>query len=142
MLSAAETAHGCLANTLPLLHQLKQSMVQIGRHQESQDKRLAKLEVQLQVQKLEVQLQVQKLEVQTQKLEVEVEKLDSDNRDCRGTIMLGQLAYKLCHILEHYEHGPDGSGEFVPLRMQDLVAGSQDLEAEQRARWEEVVQDV
>ena len=95
MLSAAETAHGCLANTLPLLHQLKQSMVQIGRHQESQDKRLAKLEV---------QLQVQKLEVQTQKLEVEVEKLDSDNRDCRGTIMLGQLAYKLCHILEHYEH--------------------------------------
>ena len=133
MLSAAETAHGCLANTLPLLHQLKQSMVQIGRHQESQDKRLAKLEV---------QLQVQKLEVQTQKLEVEVEKLDSDNRDCRGTIMLGQLAYKLCHILEHYEHGPDGSGEFVPLRMQDLVAGSQDLEAEQRARWEEVVQDV
>jgi hypothetical protein len=95
-----------------------------GRHQESQNDRITKLEKQV------------------QKIQAKLSASEDENREMRGTIMLGHLSYRLSHILEHFVYGPEGSGEFVPMRIKDIVKRVDQLDGLQRARWERVVQEM
>jgi hypothetical protein len=131
VVTAAEDCHASFASLLPLVRTLRRHIEATGKYMEEQDQRIASLEK-----------QGARLDKQVAQLVRERDHAVESKSLAQQKILLGQVAYTMAGMVEHYVYGPDGSGSLVPLRMEDLASKAEHLAGTQRARWVAIVKEI
>jgi hypothetical protein len=101
---------------------LRDHLTNIGKHIESQDQHIERLEG-IQATLMRERDQVRNAKAQYQQ-----------------KVLLGQIAYVMSSIVDHYGHGPDGSAELVPPSREFFCSKAASLDNAKRAKWEAFVE--